>query len=293
MRSGRIDAPAKLNLTLEIFGRRDDGFHTLRSVVVPLALSDTLSWEPAPAYRFGCSDASLVDGENLVERAARMLNLDRCGVALHLEKRIPIGAGLGGGSSDAAALLRAAQRGAFPEIDRQRDWLSLARRLGSDVPLFLTETAVFVEHTGERLTPLGPCPTWAAILCIPPLHICTTTAYAQLDAERSTPPATRPRATSASIHLGTALQRADFDAVQGLLVNDFTTSTLKHHPLLANIVEQASRLGVGLHLTGSGSTLFALERDPARAEHTALRLREHLDGDLTILTTTLRRETTW
>ena len=131
-------APAKINLTLEVLARRDDGYHGVRSVMVPLDFGDEISVTPSDAFEFTCSRSELEGDANLVVRALRALgDLPRFRVALR--KRIPVAAGLGGGSSDAAAVLRAAMGGAFgppPAVG----WLRIARALGSDVPFFLAGT---------------------------------------------------------------------------------------------------------------------------------------------------------
>ncbi|HEY4433118.1 MAG TPA: hypothetical protein VGM99_01845, partial [Candidatus Cybelea sp.] len=154
-----MKAPAKINLTLEVLARRSDGYHGVRSVMVPLDLADELAFEPASAFGFDCDRRELADERNLAVKALE----SACGslppVRMLLSKRIPVEAGLGGGSSDAAAVLRAAMSGAFGPA-RPHDWLRLARGLGSDVPFFLAETAALVEGTGERVTPAGAIAQW-------------------------------------------------------------------------------------------------------------------------------------
>lgn len=127
-------APAKINLTLEVLARRPDGFHGVRSVMVPLDLKDEIAVGPSDRFVFTCNREELAGDDNSVVRALRELgDLPPCRV--ELRKNIPVRAGLGGGSSDAAAVLRAAMLGTFgpqPAVD----WLHVARRLGSDVPFF-------------------------------------------------------------------------------------------------------------------------------------------------------------
>ena len=133
-RSLTLRAPAKLNLTLEVLSRGADGYHPLRSVMVPVDLYDEISFAPSEdGFRFGCSDPGLAAG-NLVERALTALGpLPKNDV--HLHKRIPTQAGMGGGSSDAAAILLAAQQALLP-APAGIDYLGVARSLGSDVPFF-------------------------------------------------------------------------------------------------------------------------------------------------------------
>src|SRR5580704_17703086 len=130
-----LRAPAKLNLTLEVLARRSDGFHGVRSVMVPLELSDELTIEPSGHFEFVCDRSELADDRNLAVAALRALG-ELPAIRVELRKRIPVQAGLGGGSSDAAAVLFAAMSGALGP-QPERDWLRVARTLGSDVPFFL------------------------------------------------------------------------------------------------------------------------------------------------------------
>jgi 4-diphosphocytidyl-2-C-methyl-D-erythritol kinase len=252
-----IACPAKINLTLEVLDRHDDGYHALRSVMVPLQLADTLHVEPAEQFTFSCSDPGLDNDDNLAARAARALD-PLAPVRIVLEKRIPSQAGLGGGSSDAAGVMRAAMEGAFGRRFRI-DWLALARSLGSDVPFFLTESGALVEGTGERVTAVGALPAWHVLLVKPPASISTAQAYAQLDRE---PRPSRPRNTSVSLRAVEALQRGDFQAVTGMLCNDFHAVIADSTPEVARAIDALTRAGAtSVLLAGSGSAVFALERD--------------------------------
>ncbi len=267
-----LRAPAKINLTLEILSRRDDGYHRLRSVMVPIGLADEIAIEPAPAFRFACSQSAL-DADNLVVRALAAAGFAGAPFALTLNKAVPVGAGLGGGSSDAAAILRAAIGGAFGPPPA-RDWVALARALGSDVPFFLTGTAALVEDTGERVTALGALPPWWVVLLAPDVHVDTGDAFRRLAAARAAqPPPSRPRAESASVRALEALQRADFDAVVAALGNDFEPLIAQAYPPVAAALA-ALRAAGAPHalLSGSGGATFALceREDAARALAAAL-----------------------
>jgi 4-diphosphocytidyl-2-C-methyl-D-erythritol kinase len=253
----KITAPAKINLTLEVGSRRNDGYHPLRSVMVPIALSDELSIEPGERFAFTCSDPALSGDDNLAARAVRAVD-PNARVLLRLEKRIPSQAGLGGGSSDAAAVLRAAMAGAIRSA-APPDWLAIARTLGSDVPFFLAGTGALVEGTGERVTPVGMLPPWHVLVVKPPAAVSTAQAYRLLD-ERPRP--TRPRNTSDSLLLLAALQRGDFDAVETRLGNDFQNVVAGHTPEVETALEALRCAGARRPLlSGSGSAVFALERD--------------------------------
>ena len=164
-------APAKINLVLEVMGKRDDGYHEIRSLVQAISLYDVLSFEGAERISLACTEASLQSSDNLVIQAAELLKeISGCdrGVRIGLEKRIPWGVGLGGGSSDAAAALLALNK--LWELDlASSDLVGLASILGSDVPFFIHGGAALVEGRGEKVTPLvASLPSWFVLL-LPPL----------------------------------------------------------------------------------------------------------------------------
>jgi 4-diphosphocytidyl-2-C-methyl-D-erythritol kinase len=282
-------APAKLNVTLEVLARRDDGYHTLRSLMLPVALYDRIDLVLDGPPRFRASDPALHDG-NLILRA-----LEAAGFGgrfdVTLDKRIPVGGGLGGGSSDAAAILRAAMNGDFGEA-QPRDWVAAASGLGSDVPFFLAGTGALVEGTGERVTPVGALPDWWAVVVRPRVSVPTAAAYRLLDearAARGGPPS-RPRGTSASLEAVDALQRRDFAALEAALTNDF-------HDIIFDAYPEVARAGRALAaatlaeanadatrrrvlLSGSGSCLFALFEREAQARGTAAILEGAGSGDI-------------
>lgn len=261
-------APAKINLTLEILARRTDGYHGIRSVMVPLDLCDELEIAPAERFSFHCDVPELEGDDNVAVRAVRALG-ELPARRLTLRKRIPHAAGLGGGSSDAAAVLRAAIDGAFG-TPRQLDWTRVARSLGSDVPFFLAGTGALVEGTGERVTPLGALPPWHALVVMPPAAISTAHAYARID---SNPLPQRPRRGSQSLATIEAVQRDDFDAVIELLHNDFQATTAAQTPPVATALEALARAGaVRPQLSGSGASVFALARTRAEVDSMLERL---------------------
>jgi 4-diphosphocytidyl-2-C-methyl-D-erythritol kinase len=268
-------APAKINLTLEVLTRREDGYHTLRSVMVPIGLYDRITLTPTVQPHFsvrlpgGAPADPDLERDNLVLRALEAAEV-RAPLLVSLEKAIPVGGGLGGGSSDAAAVLRHVMSGGLGPL-HQRDWIALAERLGSDVPFFLAGTAALVEGTGERITPLGVLPGWWVVVVRPKVAVSTAGAYRLLDASRNGAPS-RARATSASLAAVDALQRADLAGLRQTLVNDF------HDPILAAFPEvaaaDAALRAAGATaplLSGSGSCLFALAECEAEARDVARR----------------------
>ena len=160
-------AHAKINLTLEILGKRDDGYHDIASILQTVSLHDTLTFEESDGITLDCDRPELATPDNLVLRAAHLLwdyaGVSR-GVAINLDKRIPVAAGLGGGSSDAAATLLALNRLWGLELTNA-DLLPLAAQIGSDVPFFLYGGTGRVFGRGERVQPLPPADLrWAVIL---------------------------------------------------------------------------------------------------------------------------------
>jgi 4-diphosphocytidyl-2-C-methyl-D-erythritol kinase len=282
----RALAPSKINLTLEVLARRPDGYHGVRSVMVPLELADELHYEPAAEFSFSCDRADLDGGDNLIVRAARVIGSPK--VAVRLIKRIPTQAGLGGGSSDAAAFLLLAASGELGGVD-PFDLPAVARSLGSDVPFFLTECAALVEGTGERVTPLGNAPPWWAVVVAPPAAISTAEAYAALDArERET----RPRTTSPSLAAGAALQCGDFAATQALLCNDFQAIARQREPAIARALDALQDAGARRPLLcGSGACVFAMTENHGDAEALAQRLA--LGESYTVSVTRLRSSERW
>ncbi len=261
-------APAKINLTLEVLARRAEGLHGIRSVMVPLELSDELLVESSERFTFVCDRAELEGDENLAVRALRALGALPA-YRVELRKHVPVQAGLGGGSSDAAAVLRAAMRGAFG-APPPADWPQVARALGSDVPFFLAGTGALVEGTGERVTPLGAMPRWHAVVVKPPVGVSTAGAYALVD--RTERPV-RSRALSVSLAAATALQRGDFQAVQSLLHNDFQSAIAAEMPPVATALDALAAAGAAHPLlAGSGSCVFALAQDAQAAAGIAERL---------------------
>jgi 4-diphosphocytidyl-2-C-methyl-D-erythritol kinase len=274
----RLLAPAKINLTLEVLARRADGFHGVRSLMVPLELADELVIAPhLGGFTFACDQPALEGPENLVVRAFEALQPADRNVRIELRKRIPVEAGLGGGSSDAAAVLLAAMDGAFGPPP-QRDYLALARSIGSDVPFFLVRTGALVEGSGERVTAAGALPPWFAIIVCPPARVATARAYVALDARELQ---SRPRASSLSVRALEALQRGDLAEVEGCMHNDFQSFAESAEPAVSTALTALREAGAHAPLlTGSGACVFALAEDRAAAETIASGLRQAQDDKL-------------
>jgi len=260
-----VFAPAKLNLLLAVTGRRADGFHDLVSVAAPLDFGDTLRAEPAKGITLECDDPAVpCDETNLVLKAASAFakaTADRralAGASFFLEKRIPVGAGLGGGSSDAVAALRALNSLAGGPLGAAQ-LVELAAKLGSDCALFLHDGPVVMRGRGERVEPL---PAGAAqrlrgrrvLIFKPEFSIATPWAYAQMAAN----PATYLPAVEAEARLVAWLGDARAPA-EALLFNNMERAAFaKFVALPALLDELREKFGLAPRMSGSGSACFAL-----------------------------------
>jgi len=266
-------AHAKVNLTLEVIARRSDGYHEIASVVQLVDLHDTLYFEAAEGLRLSCNIPELVSPYNMVVRAARALletgASDR-GTAISLDKAIPLAGGLGGGSSDAAAALRALNR--MWGMNLHGDGLrSVAERLGSDVPFLLTGKATAVlSGRGEGVTPLPPLGQRWLVLVRPPLHIPNKTRemYARVMPSHHTD-------GSRTLRMAEAI-RDGGETDQDMCWNVFDDVAFGAFPVLDEYRRQFLAAGAGaVHLTGSGPCMFAFAGDRTEGETIARRLEKH------------------
>lgn len=266
-----VAAPAKLNLFLAVTGRRVDGFHDLVSLVTPVAWGDTLTVAPAAEFSLACSDPTLpCDETNLVLRAATAFAAATKwtgGAKFSLEKRIPMGAGLGGGSSDAAAALRALNQLAGSPL-APTALAAVAAQVGSDCPLFLHGSAVVMRGRGEHIEPLAAGPTARlrgrrVLIFKPGFGISTPWAYARMAAD----PATYLPAPRAEARLGEWLGDNGAPA-ERLLFNNMETVAFAKHLALPTLLQQLrTRFALEPRMSGSGSACFALlpEKAPVAA----------------------------
>jgi 4-diphosphocytidyl-2-C-methyl-D-erythritol kinase len=290
-------APAKLNLTLAVAGRRADGFHALHSIMVPLELADRLSLAPsgdghdtlhvvAPDGRTGLDPADYDSVLRAVAEARREVGraVETFGLAARLEKRIPVAAGLAGGSSDAAAAVDGALEAWGAELD-DSERLAIASRLGSDVPFFLARAAALVEGRGERISPLrgivGASP--GVLLVTPPIGSSTTAAFAAHDGGGTAAPADPRSSRTTSEHLAaelrSGLRATDLVARAGVLsmANDLAPAAEALVAGLRPFRRALSRLlGRPVGLSGSGPTLWALYPSLATVEAAAAAVRDAL-----------------
>lgn len=278
-----VRAPAKLNLSLAVLGRRPDGFHDIESLMVPVTLHDTLrvrrldDGEIRLRVRFAGRLATDVgrplardvpaDDSNLVVRAVRGLAAEAgCGRGLEIElvKEIPSGAGLGGGSSDAAAALVAASRAW--ELDWPAESLAgIAADIGSDVPWFLAGGSAIARGRGECIEPVAGIPALPAVIACPATGLSTAAVYARCTAE--------PTRCGEAARLAAALAAGNLRAATGLMHNGLEAAARGLSEEVVRLLDSLARAGaVAPRLTGSGSACFALARTAAEARGIAARL---------------------
>jgi 4-diphosphocytidyl-2-C-methyl-D-erythritol kinase len=257
MKAWCVPAYAKINLGLRILGKRPDGFHELETYFLQINLADRLFFEKSEldGLELTCNRADLpVDAANLCRRAYDLLCAAahrRVGVRLHVEKNIPIGAGLGGGSSDAAVTLMALNRLCDLNIS-DATLHQLATQLGSDVPFFLAGGLCFGSGRGEIIKPLPELPNWEILLVTPAVVVSTAWAYQNYKMSLTN----RQKITK--------LPSSDFVQLQGhqlaeVCQNDLETVVFGKYPELAELKSQLQQAGaVVASMTGSGSAMFGL-----------------------------------
>ncbi len=265
-----IRACAKINLTLEALGKRADGYHEVVTVMQTIDLCDELTLEPSSAVSLQCSDPALETADNLVLRGAHLLR-NRSGfeggVKAHLRKSIPVAAGLGGGSSDAAAALAGLRR-LWGLEQAVPDLRPLAAALGSDVPFFLSGGTAIAEGRGDVITSLPALPRTHLVLLAPRVEIPNKTAsmYANLTSEQHTDGARSARLRSSLDRGGSP----DPDA----LFNVFESVAFGMYPAIEEGRRTMLEAGAPwVRLTGSGPAMYTFVRSGAEADALARGLR--------------------
>ena len=268
-------APAKINLTLEVFGKRADGYHDLRSLVVPVSLYDVLTLTPLDAdIEVSCEVVGLpgenlpmlpAPRDNLAVRAAHLLReVTGCcgGARIHIRKEIPIGGGMGGGSADAAAALTGLNRlwGTGLSIEAL---MELGARLGSDIPAMVYGKAVCMEGRGEKITPVPTCWTagteWWIVVVNPGFNVPTGDIYRRFRSGLTSNEET-------FINARFALERGDRKLACASLVNSLEAPVYDKYPLLASVAGRLKSAGAdGVLLSGSGASVFAVAENHGQA----------------------------
>lgn len=260
--SHAFPAPAKLNLFLHVVGRRADGYHLLQSVFRLIDRADTVHLtlrDDGRVVREG-DLPGVPEDHDLTVRAARLLQVhapDGAGVGIRLDKTLPMGGGLGGGSSDAATVLLALNR--LWHVDLPREALQkLALQLGADVPVFVFGQTAFAEGVGEILHPVSAPPAWYVVLT-PPVQVPTATIFAAPELTRDTPP----------------LKIAPFSAGMGR--NDLQPVVVKRYPEVARHLAWLAQFGEA-RMTGSGACVFASFGTEGVARNVLRQLPETMQG---------------
>lgn len=265
-----LQAPAKLNLSLRVLAKRDDGFHEIDTLMVKLpGLADEIQFTEAAEFSFRCDDPSIPSDEgNLVVKAVRAYEAAAgvsCKHAVFLRKVIPHGAGLGGGSSDAAATLLGLNRlHQFPlGVEALTE---LSGTLGSDIPFFMSTGAARCTGRGEKITPVPSPPPLPVLLLKPDFGVATPDAY-------------RRWSHSNELH-GIQYAAQDIDGIS--LVNDLERPVFQKHRFLAELKQwllERDETAAAL-MSGSGATVFAVLKEGADAEALAKAARHELDPGL-------------
>jgi 4-diphosphocytidyl-2-C-methyl-D-erythritol kinase len=261
--------PAKINLFLRVTGRRSDGYHELDSIFIPISIYDRIGLEIRPAasatVTLRCNWPSLQDAKsNLVARAALAFMSEfavAAQVAIDLEKTIPMGAGLGGGSSDAGAVLW--MMAALYRVDARERLGKLALGLGADVPFFLDPRASRVGGVGERITALGNFPRLHLVVAVPPVEVPTAAIFKALTREDWSGAATDEDV--ARIVSG-KIEARD-------LANDLAGPAMRLYPQIAKLKVSLEQCGArAAAMTGSGGAVFGLFHDRADAARAAQKI---------------------
>jgi len=256
-------APAKINLSLDVLRKREDGYHEVEMVMTMVDLADRIEMQELPRDTIIISSQAgyiPLDEKNLAFQAARLIK-DRYdvkqGVYIHLDKKIPVAAGLAGGSSDAAATLRGLNRLwklNIPVTELQK----LGAELGSDVPFCVTGGTAIATGRGEKLQPIEAPPQCWVVLAKPPINVSTSEIYGKLRA------ASIQHHPSASLIVD-AIERKRFDLLCDRLGNVLEEVTLELYPEVRQLKECMVRLGAdGVLMSGSGPTVFGLVSKEAK-----------------------------
>jgi 4-diphosphocytidyl-2-C-methyl-D-erythritol kinase len=255
-----LSAPAKINYLLDVIGKRPEGYHDLRMIMQRVNLCDeiTLSLTDTPDIAVTCNSDNAPDGpDNIAWKAARVM-LDRAGstggVTIHISKNIPVAAGLGGGSSDAATVLMGMNRLLNTNLTQQ-ELMRIGTTLGADVPFFIFEKPALAEGIGDRLTLLPDMPKCWILLVNPGVHVSTGWVYRSLQLTNRKELNKLPRFFSS------------VEQLVSIMSNDLESVTIPAFPIIADIKSRLLDLGaVGSMMSGSGSTVFGVFRDFGSAE---------------------------
>jgi len=267
----QVLAPAKINLSLKLLGRRSDGFHEIETLIAPITLCDEIEIEKSHSKQieFHCDDPSVPTGDdNLIVRAAKSFFAAtklKSAVLIKVKKKIPHGAGLGGGSSDAASILLALNELFETRLSREA-LAKMAETIGSDVPFFIFQSPALCKGRGELVTPVKLKEKLTILLLKPAFVVSTAWAYSRWQHSREI----------------WDVRYTGLELAGQIFVNDLERPVFEKFVFLAQLkmwlLEQAE-VGAAL-MSGSGSTVFAVMRENADADRLAERAKTELDPEL-------------
>lgn len=281
----RASAPAKLNLFLGITGKRPDGYHEIESLMVPLELADTISLyraDPGSGISVECAYPGVpLDGSNLVVKAARLFfenarkSLD---LEIGIEKNIPPGAGLGGGSSDAATVLVLLNSLAGAPFD-ETALCGMAAGLGADVPFFVSRKPALASGIGEILAPVKEIFPYEVVLVYPGFGLATKEVYGRFNFTLTRPAKIHRLRILKDGAKGAVRLETGPEHLEGLLYNDLEAPALEIRPEISAVKREISDAGAeGVLMTGSGSAVFGLFADPSAAREAGGKLARAHEG---------------
>lgn len=262
-----LRAPAKVNLWLEVTEKRKDGYHNIESIIDAVSLYDLIALKESSG-RIEVSAPKIPQEKNLAYKAALLLKRElklSQGAEIKIEKHIPLSCGLGGGSSDAATVLLGLNKLWRINLPSER-LLSLAMRLGSDVPFFIKKGRCLVKGRGEMIFPLSPFPELWYVIVVPEIQISTETVYHQLCLNLTK--------RENSIKILSALEKGNLEKIGKCLFNRLEEVSLKRYPEIEDFKEVLKKNGVlGALMSGSGGALFGIAKSKQDASLIASRLK--------------------
>jgi len=282
-----LKAPAKINLFLKVLGLRSDGYHEIESLMQKITLYDELSFSPSDSLVIA-TDAGIPAEENLVYKAAVLLKNSfnvKAGAEIILKKNIPMGAGLGGGSSDAAAALLGLRT--LWSLDCPREALcEIAARLGSDVPFFLYGALSYACGRGEKVVPQSIHTSSPLLLVKPDIFVSTAWAYKKFRAESAefggpmgdtvAELTKKPEKVNNIEHFIRLFEKEEFKRLSDAVLNDLEAVTVKEFPVVKEIKDRLRREGASFVLmSGSGPTVFGVFKTRDRAERASGSFSSH------------------
>ncbi len=280
----KVEGNAKINLTLDILGKRPDGYHEVAMVMQSIGLSDTVEMEKTD----GPIELTInvpwlkADEKNLAWRAAALIKEEyklAGGVRMKLTKRIPVAAGLAGGSTDAAAVLRGMNELYALDLSEER-LCELGARLGSDIPFCLLGGTMLSTGRGEVLKRLPDLPATWVVLAKPRISVSTAWAYQNYDEQGAKDHPDNER-------IQQEIARGDRKAVAGLLCNVLESVTIKKYDVISQYKQMMMQQGaMASMMSGSGPTVFGLAESKETADRIATHMREHTDAYVYVIRTT-------